>query len=246
MAWSTTGVKNKNGGTSNALTIGLTGTPAGAHIFVGVSFWISGGPPASPNTHVSDDVNGAYTEAFYAVINDQGGGLWYFENGAGGNLTITITTDSGTPDLSAYAECFSGGLSSSSGSGTPATSTGNGATYTTGSMTPSHNDVLLIGVIGLDAVGRTITENAASTNPSTWSLSDEEEGASTQNGAMVYKIVSGSAGTAVHNWTVSGAACDRAGGIAAFQAASVAGRYTHNTRNSELGVQIGMGIRMPL
>jgi hypothetical protein len=211
-----TGRKNKNQTTgTGVLQVTLTGTAAGSLIVVGFSAFGAGGPPTCS---VSDNVNGAYSQAFQqGEGGDQSTGVFYFPNNAGGSLTISLTR-SPSDDAAVYAHEFAGVALSAPLSGTPvSTGSATGTTANTGNMTPADNDVLLVASLVFNNIG-SITQNQGGQG---FTLSNELEGTTGQPGSMVYKIISGPPGTPNHSWSLpsaSGWAC----GIAAFKPATAA------------------------
>ena len=227
MAWAATARKNENsaGGVAS-LNVTLNSTVAGNHIFVATSYWKSGG---NTSNAVSDGTNGAYSEAFHITNGDPSCSLHYFENGAGGNLTITANPSPDNSDVWVACHEFSGGATSSSLDGTPTTNSGTSATASTGNLVPANNDVLCLGVMDLDNSGN-ITENAGGEG---FTLSNENQLFADigQPGSFVYKIFSGAPGTVVETWTVP-ASSPWVAGIAAFKIPSVGGvTYPELERN---------------
>jgi len=215
MVWAATARKAEaQGGGVSSLNVSLNSTVAGNQILAGASVYNDNGPTA---VAVSDGANGSYASSFVIRNGVQTAALRYVASNAGGNLTLTFTPSGGSDssyDYSVYVHEFSGGDTAALASGTPATNTGSGTTASTGSMSPAHNDVLLIAVDGHPASG-TVSENAGSEG---FTLSnDHESGSAAEPGSMVYKIISGAPGTPSHSWTVPSSTW--AAGIAAFKAA---------------------------
>jgi hypothetical protein len=214
MSWSATARKNWVSAAGVAsLNVTLNSTVAGNLIAVATSGWKSTGPTSMA---VSDGTNGAYTSAFFAVNGSPAIALHYLPNNAGGNLTVTATPGPASSyDMAIAVHEFSGGDTVAPASGTPATNTGISAADSTGTMTPSDNDVLLLAALDHDSY-TAVTENAASEG---FTLSNENEGAPGQPISLVYKIITGAPGTPSHSWS-AGTSANWAAGIAAFKTPS--------------------------
>jgi len=218
MAWSDTGRKAFNPqGSNQTNAVALAGTAAGSLIVGGVSFWNATTPAPDGDISVSDSVNGAWAsgggEAFYKIA---GGGahqacaLFYLKNNAGGALTITFTSAAANYDWDVFVHEFAGSGAGTVLSGTPVTATGTNTTPDTGNLVPTHQNVLLVAMLGVNSSGA-LTENRLGEG---FTLSNEDE-ATMQMGSLVYKIISGNPGTVKETWT-SASGSDWAAGIAAF------------------------------
>lgn len=227
MAITDTTRKNEASGTAAPRQFTINSTAAGSLIVVGVSAWRSG---ANPTISVADNVNGSYgTPAFNAVNSFSRAAVFYFPNNAGGNLTITLTSDGA--DYWFCGHEFAGAATASPLSGTPATNTGTSLAPSSGSFTPSDNDVLLIAVVDFSQVvnagGWAINQGGVSG----FATSNDNTGSSgSQNGSMVWKVVSGSPGSVSHSWAVTGTSGAWSAGIAAFKPGGPAARQFILTR----------------
>jgi hypothetical protein len=239
MAIADTGRKGEvNGDAATARTIAINSTVAGN--FIAVMVITDGGTPT-----VSDDVNGAYTNAF--TFNSGSSGLWYKTNIAGGNITITITPNptSGTWSYSAAHE-FSGVVTSSPLSGTPDTNntgsiTSPSGVATAGPMTPADNDVLMLACCRYNNFLTSWTINAGGEGFS----NSNDSGATVTNqmpGALAFKIISGAPGTPSHSWTITTSnSSNWAAAIAAFKPSAGPAAYTQESYRFFADDGVGLG-----
>ena len=221
MGWTYTGNWKRVTTGSGAGSGSLLGVTAGSLVVVAVRHLNTISPPALDYalTEVGQGL-GALTKVFYSKepsLSEINAGIFFLPPSAnlGGNLSFnaTITPAFGVSTITA-AE-FTGVDTSTPSGGTPSTNGGPGATTPTSGSMSYVADSLVMAIVA-KSFGDGITENAGGEG---FTLIEEEEGFTHVSGSLVYKIISGAAGSQAETWTFPNGD-SYAAGIAAFKPSS--------------------------
>ena len=235
---------------ASATSLDVTGVVVDAEDFLlGLSSCFDGG---GVSTMAVSHSEGSWTApAGTPVLADANGGAFinYFNNSGGGTFTVTFTPGGGSSDIDAVVIEVSGAASSAfdqyvEATGTFTSSAGGTATVTTGTLAQANN--LIFTVLTHNGANRTFTEDAA------YTLVAEDEDNATSQAFHSQRITTATSDTGAKTATVAlgtAAGADTVTwAIAAIvvKEAAAGGRTTKNTRGFPLGMEIGMGWRMPL
>lgn len=157
------GTANNTTGTTITVTVGVGGVAAGQTLFVACS--TRGGDLATGLPSVSDNVNGAYTQdlLFQDDNGNPKGAIFRFSNNAAlvQNDTITLTISDAIADHKAMTAWSVTGLNLTAPLDQTANAFGSSDTPSSGNLTTSTDNQLLIGALGVAANDTTVATQDA-------------------------------------------------------------------------------------
>ena len=240
--------KNNSGTalTTGAFSSSTTSTNA---IVVVCWLWSSNSTGTFPTNAVTDNKSNTYTRRQISSQGMSGGtavtAIFESQNITGGaSHTITVTPTGTQSALIVGATEYSGVLTANA-QDVGNVASGESASATTGTTaTTAQNDEVFIGVGTLQG-NINMTENASGSTPASgWTpIVTESDGDNYQSGEAV-DVVATATAAADHFWSHTSAPW--AGAIETYKAAAAAGRTALLTRSNPLGMNIGMGWRMPI
>ena len=239
VTFNATGTSGRETSKSSPQTIAIT-VAAGSDLIMLVGISHSGPFDGITISGVSSSVDGAFTVVPSSGITKGAirTEIWRLLNPTVGAHTISVTWASGTISV-----ITSGAVAANDADvgGTPlgTASTASGTTQAASVSPASASGELAFAVTGVDNSGSpTLAVTAGTQRWITTSSATQEAGGSTIDGAGP---------TVTLSWSITGAGNqDWAASGVSVKAAAGGGRTTKNTRAWPLGVEVGMGWRMPL
>jgi len=146
-------------GTTGGVTAQLTGVLSGD--LLTLCFYERDG---NSITSVSDDLNGAWTQAVVRATTAARSGIYFFKNSAAGNPTVTLTI-SGTSPRDFNFAAWSGMVTTGGADTTNNAGNSSVTSHTHGSVTPSASALILTALgIGADHGGNTLNAGFTALN----------------------------------------------------------------------------------